>query len=171
MKKYDYLKEEIMRRSKYAMAYDSVDQEMREDLAYAYLQFLPVVSIAEQYDEAVKTVFLTAYGDANIEEFNEFCVGALSHIYDRYEGYISDSYKYAVDRLNAVTKGFKKSKGYREGCDWSNSFAEDLNKYLPWKYLMTGEVRVDRYKIYDVGNFDDITEYAKKQGFYPSQDK
>ena len=65
-----------MAMAKSAMSYDEIDQEVRQNLAHAYLGFLPVVSLAEQYDDIVKTVFLTAYGDKNID-LNRFCVDCL----------------------------------------------------------------------------------------------
>lgn len=170
MKKFEYLKKKIMTMAKSAMSYDEIDQEVRLKLAHAYLGFLPVVSLAEQYDDIVKTVFLTAYGDKNIPDLNRFCVYNLQGIYNDYEDSISKEYKFAVNRFNAVLDVCE-TKGYHGATDWSDAFAEDLYEYLPWKYLVTGEVRADLSSIYDVDNFEDIVEYAKKQGFYPSRDK
>lgn len=148
------------------------DHELFDTLSQAFLQFLPLVSLCEQYDNTVKEVFLTAYDDNNIGDLDDYCGLALCSIYNRYYGYISDAYKEAVTALNLATEVLKACTScYHQAKAECNVFAEELAKLLPWTYLVTGDVSPDSEAVYDMNNEISIIEFAKKRGFYPAQDK
>lgn len=175
MANYPELKNLIMYHATSVLKYkDFVDltddeQELLIVLSQAYLQFLPVVSLSEQYDNTVKEVFLSAYDDPHIDDIDDYCGVALSGIYARYYGYVSDAYKEAVLALNLATEAISTCEAcYHQAKANSNVFAENFATLLPWKYLITGDISPNS-NVYDIHNGLTLTEFAKQQGFYPQE--
>lgn len=148
------------------------EQELLVTLSQSYLQFLPVISLSKQYENTVKDVFLIAYNDTHIEDIDDYCGVALSGIYARYYGYISDAYKEAILALKLATEALIMCEScYHQAKANSNVFAEDFAKLLSWRYLITGDVSPESDVVYDIHNGLTITEFAKQHGFYPTPNR
>lgn len=174
MRDYTYEVEMIERKARGILANHSIPSADREELARAYLSFLPVIYLNDQYLKMMRDIFNVAHNNDNIEDFEGFCENVVDGFYNEFREAISVAYKNAVKELNTALKHLEGVSTYIKHSvyDDSHDIFSTLNETLQWQYNHAiGEVFVLGGTVYNLDADTTFAHCAEEQGFYPSKDE